>query len=299
MTNSDCLNVTCGVDRLQAEFRGDLFDSNPGQAKFLQQIASGTRAVIDKHGNAINPSGPCGFAVGTGSFAGKSLNIDWPYAACSNLMNINLVGQEIIYSVSLSIPGDDPTKPIEFYVDHRMQADCKYPTEVVLDNQQFWVNQEDVAASGADTGELAGEFTCDFYSDPARQQPINSDNIVNMGDTIYGQVTSNPLFGLSYELTQVTVSDFNNNALSFNVIENAGPVAAVSSTVEDQQATGGPLNFDWMSFGFQGKFDQNKLDIQCHVDLKLNPATRCPTDFEIVELQDGDQCVQVNKGKFQ
>ena len=58
-------------------------------------------------------------------------------------------------------------------------------------------------------GDLAGEFQCLFYADPERSaSPITSSNIVNMGDSIYGHVTSTPLAGLSYTLTDVVVKDW-------------------------------------------------------------------------------------------
>ena len=298
MTNPNCLQVQCDYDRIKAEFRADLFDKNPGDEQFIRQIKRKQRDVIDKNGNALVP-GNCYFDVDTGDVPGNSFNIDWSYEECSHLIDVRTENDEIIYSVNLSFEGDgfDNSDVIEFYVDHRFGAECKYPTKILLDNQ-FWVNQEDVEASKNESGNLKSEFTCDFYSDEDRLRPINSDNIVNMGDTIYGQVTSEVLSGLSYELTQVTVSDAKNNALTFNVIENGSEVAAVRSSVEDQQVTGSPLNFNWMSFGFQGLSDQNKLDIQCHVELRLNNPDPCPTDYVIQELSTGEQCVQVNKGKF-
>merc|ERR1711868_42394 len=119
-----------------------------------------------------------------------------------------------------------------------------------------------------------------------------------MGDTIYGEVTSNALHGLSYKLNKVTVSDANNNQLSFDVIENGGSVAAVNSNIVNDADTGDNINFDWMSFGFAGKSDQNKLEIQCFVDLKPKNVPGCPTDYEIIQTSKGEQCVQVNKGKF-
>ena len=297
MTNDRCLQVECNIDGIQAEFRHDLFDDNPNEPRFISQIKSGARTVYDKNGDPL--VAPCGFSVGGGNFGGNSLNIDWKYEDCHSKMDIQVVNDDIVYSVKLSVPGDDPTQDIEFYVDHKMEAACKYPTEVVLDPQNFWVNQEDVSAAGGDYGDLAGEFSCDFYSDPQRQQPIQSGNIVNMGDTIYGQVTSQALYGLSYNLKKVTVSDAQNNNLSFDVIEDGASVATVNSNIVNNAVTGSNIDFDWMSFGFQGKFDQNQLSVQCFVDLKPNNIPTCPTDYELVELSGGHkQCMQINKGQF-
>ena len=296
MVNPECLKINCEFDRLQAEFRHDLFDSNPGQQTFLSLIESGNKQVLDRFGQPLG--GACGFTVGSGT-SGRTLNIDWSYEDCSNLMSISLDNGEVVYSVTLTVAGDDGdgNATIEFYVDHRFGATCKYPATVVLD-ESFWVNQEDVKASGYETGDLAGEFTCDFYSNEDRTSRIGKDNIVNMGDTIWGQVTSKALHGLSYQLTQVTVSDADDPALSFNVINNAASVPAVSSNVDGEQFTGNTLNFDWMSFGFQGKSNQNKLSIQCQVNLTLDTISRCPEGWIEEVLSDGLKCLQVNRGKF-
>ena len=301
MNNSECLRVSCEFDRIKAEFRRDLFDSNPDEVStFLNQIKNEEREVLGLNNVALVP-GPCYFTVGQGDFTGLSLNIDWSYEKCGHLMQVDLVDDEVIYKISLSVRGDDNDGDdrIEFYVDHKFGADCKYPASIEL-NESFWVNQEDVEAHKEATGDFEDEFTCDFYSDEGRAESsrINSDNIVNMGDTIYGQVTSKALFGLSYELTQVTVTDGNNNARSFNVIENGESVDVVNSDVEDRQVTGGPLNFNWMSFGFQGYEDQNKLEVECQVNLRLNGQVRCPAGYEIITLSDGDKCAEMNYGKF-
>ena len=297
MVNSECLKVNCEFDRLQAEFRHDLFDNNPDQQDFLDQIENGTKELLGLDGQPLG--GDCGFTVGTGTFTGKSLNIDWSYEDCSHLMTVGLENEEVVYSVTLTVSGEDGDGDdrIEFYVDHRFGATCNYPASITIDNN-FWVNQEDVEASQSATGKLADEFTCDFYSNEERTSRIDSHNIVNMGDTIWGQVTSKALPGLSYELTQVTVSDAVDPALSFNVIENAAPVNTVRSSVDNEQFTGNKLNFDWMSFGFQGKSDQNQLKIQCNVELTLDTVPRCPEGWIEKELSDGVKCLQVNGGKF-
>ena len=301
MNNSECLRVSCEFDRIKAEFRRDLFDSNPDEVStFLNQIKNEEREVLGLNNVALVP-GPCYFTVGQGDFTGLSLNIDWSYEECGHLMQVDLVDDEVIYKISLSVRGDDNDGDdrIEFYVDHKFGADCKYPASIEL-NESFWVNQEDVEAHKEATGEFEDEFTCDFYSDESRAESsrINSDNIVNMGDTIYGQVTSKALFGLSYELTQVTVTDGNDNARSFNVIENGESVDVVNSDVEDRQVTGGPLNFNWLSFGFQGYEDQNKLEVECQVKLRLNGEYLCQPGYELITLSSGDVCAQMNYGRF-
>ena len=212
MTNPKCIQINCKFDGIQAEFRNDLFDNNPDQLKFIKQIKSGQKEVVDKFGNSL--VAPCKVSVGDGDFGGNSVNIDWSYEDCSHLMDISLQGDEIVYSVKLSAAGDNLGGPIEFYVDHKMGADCKYPATIELDSN-FWVNQEDVEAHKAAEGQLDDQFNCNFYSNAQRtaNSAITANNIVNMGDTIYGEVTSNALHGLSYKLNKVTVSDVNNNQL--------------------------------------------------------------------------------------
>ena len=46
-------------------------------------------------------------------------------------------------------------------------------------------------------GKFDGTFDCKFYDDANYQNQILSNNIVNMGEMIYGQVESVPLAGLS------------------------------------------------------------------------------------------------------
>ena len=59
-----------------------------------------------------------------------------------------MVNDEIVYSVKIESDGADYNgnhPVIEFYVDHVVQAACKYDSEVTIQNG-FWVNQEDVEA---------------------------------------------------------------------------------------------------------------------------------------------------------
>lgn len=57
----------------------------------------------------------------------------------------------------------------------------------------------------------------------------------------------------------------------FSVIEDSTPsdVVAASFVATDSAITGQNVDFEWMSFGFQGETDQNQLEIECHVELSL------------------------------
>ena len=79
-------------------------------------------------------------------------------------------------------------------------------------------------------GKLDSTFACNFYEDEARTKQILGHNIVNMGEMIYGQVTSEKLAGISYELVGVTVSNSNNPAMSFAVIDGGKPKRRVKAT---------------------------------------------------------------------
>ena len=68
---------------------------------------------------------------------------------------------------------------------------------MVIDAEGFIVNQEDVNAVADAMGKFDDTFDCKFYEDENRQNQILSNNIVNMGEMIYGQVESVELAGLS------------------------------------------------------------------------------------------------------
>merc|ERR1712048_143574 len=180
------------------------------------------------------------------------------------------MGDDLTYSFEVSL-NDGTTNvgsTIEFHTDSKISGACKYPMTVEVDPDNFWVNQEDVEAFEDGVGDLAKNFNCTFTSGGVQ---IDSDNIVNMGDTINGQVTSNQLNSINYSLTKVLVSDGSGN--SFDVQQNAAQVAGVFTGVTDI-ATGTPINFSWMSFGFSNhQEDQNNLEVKCEVKLTYVPPS--------------------------
>merc|ERR1712113_113290 len=280
MTNPDCLNVSCSSNSIKATFDAELFHTNlENSDSFMEQLESGHREMW-YNGNKLELNAPCGFTVSAGG-----VHIDWAYDMC-NITPTTNDDEQIVYSVSLSSPGNAPGyQAIEFYVDTGVQASCAYDSKVVVNADGFWVNQEDVAAAGEATGKLGDTFACKFYEDEALSNQILSHNIVNMGEMIYGQVTSEKLTGLSYELVGVTVTNANNLAMSFPVINDGVPNSAVKATSEGSALTGQSLAFSYLSFGFESETgtNQNDLNIECAVDLFISA---CDDGFEQV----GNNC---------
>ena len=278
MDNAACLPVTCQPTGIQAQFRYDLFDEG---LEYLNLIDNGTRPVkAIKNGVSKALTASCNVSVN-----GNFLELDWNYADCQDLISANMVGNQLEYSVRLESPGSDDSKVIEFYVDHGVEASCKYDMEIDIENN-FWVNQEDVEAYQSENGSLADQFKCEFFSNPERDEKIESHNIVNMGDTLYGHVTSNALPGLSYELTDLVVSQ---GAQSFSVIDNGVPdFDTVQATTQSGSTTGNTVDFSWMSFGFSSNpgNNQNKLTIECKVQLELSKKTAISCEWSNQVLED-------------
>ena len=267
MDNVACLPVTCTATGIQAKFRYDLFDEG---LDYFNLIDAGERPVVAVKNTVPKPlTASCSVDVN-----GNFLELDWNYADCADFISASMNGNKIVYSVRLESPGSDDSEVIEFYVDHGFEATCEYDATIELDNK-FWVNQEDVEAFQNNTGSLGGEFACEFFTQPDRTpaSQILSTNIVNMGDTLYGHVTSSSIPGLSYELTDVIVSQ---GQQSFSVINNGVPdFDTVQATLEDGSVTGNNIDFSWMSFGFSSNpgDNQNQLSIQCKVELELTKKT--------------------------
>merc|ERR1719461_1317640 len=118
-------------------------------------------------------------------------------------------------------------------------------------------------------GKLGDTFAYKFYSDAALNNQILNNNIVNMGEMIYGQVTSDSLTGLSYELVGVTVTNANNLAMSYPVIDDGVPSPDVHASSDGSAQTGQSVNFSYLSFGFESETgtNQNEINIECAVDL--------------------------------
>jgi len=268
MTNDECMSVSCSAGGIKASFRADLFHTNLENGEtFMQQLVNGHRS-IEYNGAELSQGGQCGYTVDA-----NGVNIDWDYAACGGLTPTMEDGK-IVYSVKLSSPGNKPGyADIEFYVDTDVEASCAYNPNVLVNAEGFWVNQEDVEAFGDDSGDFIELFDCKFYADAAYENQILDHNIVNMGETIYGRVESDPeLPGLSYELVGVTVFNGNDNSQSFDVISNAMPNSAVSAISAGIAPTGYNLNFSYLSFGFEDTTgtNQNELDIQCAIRVFIN-----------------------------
>merc|ERR1712176_142286 len=284
MTNSDCLNVSCSSGSIKANFRADLFHTNlENEGSFMEQLESGHREMW-YNGNKLDLNDPCGYTL-----TADGVQIDWSYELCNVTPTMN-ANEEIVYSVSLSSPGNAPGyDTIEFYVDTGVQASCTYDSKVTVNADGFWVNQEDVEAAGNAMGKLGDTFACKFYSDQALNNQILKNNIVNMGEMIYGQVTSEKLAGLSYELVGVTVSNANNLDMSFPVIDGGVPNPDLKASSEGSASTGKSVAFSYLSFGFESETgtNQNELEIECAVDLFVGP---CEVGFEQV----GNNCFKFN-----
>ena len=184
----------------------------------------------------------------------------------------NLNEGEIVYSVSIISPGNAPGIPtIEFYVDTTVEASCKYNSTVVMNADGFWINQEDVEAARENQGDLRETMDCKFYADFEYKNQIGGNNLVNMGQTIYGRVESGALAGLSYDLVGVTVTNANDLDMSYSVIANSVPDTTVNAISDGSAETGQNVNFSYWSFGFETATgtDQNQLNIECAIQLKL------------------------------
>merc|ERR1711933_278099 len=229
---------------------------------FAEQLSAGKRSLTvqsgTNKGNTLSSSGDCSYSVN----ANGDIDIDWSFEKCSAYMDLNLDGDNIVYTAKIQADGntaaDDTSTVIEFYID-------------TDDAESFWINQEDVEASQNAAGDLDGEFGCKFYSDENREDEITASNIVNMGVNIYGQVTSTALLGLKYELTDVVISNADGD--TFSPIQNSAgdPLVNGAITSANPAATGDDILFEYLSFGFEdntGK-DQNQVNIKCHISLTV------------------------------
>merc|ERR1712157_46541 len=256
-------DVSCSSGGIKASFRADLFHTNLENTEtFMEQLKDGHR-TIEYNGVALNKGGECGYTT-----TAQYVKIDGDYARCGVSPSMN--GDQIVYSVSLSSPGNAPGYPtIEFYVDTDVGASCAYDSAVVVNADGFWVNQEDVEAAADAMGKFDDTFDCKFFSDSAMSNQILSNNIVNMGEMIYGRVDSVALAGLEYELVGVTVTNANDAGMSYDVINGGVPSADVKASSDGSALTGQSVAFSYLSFGFESSTgtNQNEINIQCAVDL--------------------------------
>ena len=74
---------------------------------------------------------------------------------------------------------------------------------------------------------------------------------------------------LSYELVGVTVTNANDESMSFPVIDGGVPKRSVKAKSDGSAVTGQSVNFSYLSFGFASVTgtNQNEINIQCAVDL--------------------------------
>ena len=175
MENPDCLKVTCSPTSIKALFRADLFHTNlENESTFIEQLSSGHRVLVarDNENARIVPKGSrCGFKV-----TDSGVEINWDYKKCGLSPTMSgLPENKIIYSVSLSSPGNSPGySEIEFYVDTEISATCDYDSEVIIRGEGFSLNQQNSLAVNDAMDTLANEFSCKFFSDPSRQNQIQA-----------------------------------------------------------------------------------------------------------------------------
>ena len=306
MLNKKCLAVSCTATGLKANLRADLFHTHQLNLDTIQQqlIAGGTAVDPNNTGRDLLVNGQrVPYVDDAGPDADLYFTVEdefvavhWNYASTAVSSSATLARSEdcpgegdnaINYTIKISAPGNNAEnhQEIEFYVDTTVDASCQYCTEIDVEESNFWVNQEDVSALKNEVGSFKNLFSCKLYHDEARQEddqvkavitnPIFSfqlteTNIVNMGETIYGEVTSTTnLPGVRYRLIEYTVTDGGNAANTYKVIDNNVAQTDVLASKADDANTGESLYFQYLSFGFQGNSNQNVLDNQCKIELYL------------------------------
>ena len=92
-----------------------------------------------------------------------------------------------------------------------------------MQSTSFFVNEEDTELSESGEGSFNSLFNCRFFTDQNRGQEIHSDDIINMGTMIYGQVdaSSDMNIGLKYYLDKLTLQN-DHDGLEFDVVKNGG-----------------------------------------------------------------------------
>jgi len=288
MENKACLNVSCSADGITAKFRADLFHSNlfDNGRGFIEQLNDDTRELYIG-GVKVEKGGQCGFTT-DGDFVVLD---NWSYSACSQKFpdikpslseSDDCPGENknaIDYTIRVTSPGNaaEDNQIIEFYVDTSIDATCSYCSNIFIQADGFWINQEDVEAAKQAGGNLTELFDCKLYADENRSDEIEDHNIVNMGQKIYGTVTSSAnLPGIQYELVEFKVSDAsgktndaNGNPAEFLVIDNGVAESLVDAQVDGVTPTGSDLFFSYLSFGFEDLDQQNSVNNQCKIKLSL------------------------------
>lgn len=83
---------------------------------------------------------------------------------------------------------DEIDDVIEFFVENSIRIDCQYNTELTLDAQSMFINQEDTHASATAQGDLGENFKIKIFADSQYQHEVTSDSILNMGHEVYVSV---------------------------------------------------------------------------------------------------------------
>lgn len=268
MTNPSCLSTRCSTRSMTVTLDTELFHANSYKAgKFIDLLKSGDR-TLRLNGQELNNADWSDNGNG-----GIVVEVDYAKWSVQPSMTTEGAKNFITYTAQFTSMGndDDVSDVIEFFVDHTIDASCKYDPEVKVD-AKFWVNQEDVFMDIAEEGKLDELFSCKFFEDATRKNEIKSHNIVNMGEMLYGEVDSDTvLFGLGYELTGVVVSDPKDAANTFDVVDNVATVNYSVSPADSKQSTGSDILFEYLSFGFETygvpNGNQNELKIECQVNL--------------------------------
>jgi len=287
LKNKDCLIVECTNNkRIHASFRSDLFQTNDhNSGSFIEQLQAGVAFLSHSnkgtpvHGTQVPLNGKCGYTI-----AGNYIKIDWDYNECEQYISIVDHGDKIGYVARMWANDQDrfTHDKIEMYVDTSVEAECTFDTRIEIDADGFWMNQENVEALNESFGSLADEFTCEFYSDKDYLNKITASSIVNMGERIYGKVTSTEFSGLSFDLVDVIVmnanecDDFDNcdEDNLFKVVDDGQGDADLDAKSPDgfSHEMGEDIEFNYLSFGFAdntGK-NQNQVKIRCVVDVVLD-----------------------------
>ena len=260
-----CLSVTCESTSVSAVLSYDLFDEqNVGTNK------GDIRAALQAGDRQLKFAG-CSSADYTLNYVNEGVNVSFDLGSACLDPNYDATANTLSYSFSASLDdinsnhaGNQNNPKLEFHIDTDITGTCVYDLDITLESDQFWVNQEDVEAAQEGTGRFNDLFDCEFSSGG---QVLSDTNIVNMGDQIDGKVISSTnIPGLKYQLTGLTVSQ-PSISKSFDVFNNANTVGAEFPTPLDT-LTGTDYGFSWTSFGFEGQFDQNQLQVQCLVSLE-------------------------------
>merc|ERR1712157_98592 len=259
MKNKACMDVSCVADGITAKFRSDLFHSNEfdNGRGFIDKLNDGTRTLMID-GVQVLKGGECGFTT-QGEFV---ILENWKYSKCKerfpviapSLTTSKKCGDgddnAIAYTISVHSPGNaaEQNDVIEFYVDTTIDATCSYCSSFVVEADGFWINQEDVVAAQAETG--------------------------NMDQTIYGEVESTAnLPGLQYELVEFKVTDNSgktgNPPFEFFVVQDGNGEPLVNAQFDGVTTTGQNLEFSYLSFGFENLDNQNSVSNQCTIKLSL------------------------------